>query len=82
MIVNSIYSFVLHEMKFFPYVYFDMARKLAVNMETESSIMNSLTIIFGFLIMFGGIAFFISAAIIILPLILLFTIIVIISERI
>ncbi len=80
MIVDSIYSFIEHELRSFPSTYFDIARKLSINMETESSIMNGLAIIFGFFMMFGGIGFFIGATIIVLPLILVFVTVTIASE--
>ena len=80
MIINSIYSFIEHELKSFPSTYFDIARKLSVNMETESSIMNCLAIIFGFFMIFGGIAFFIGTAIIVLPLIIIFATVTIASQ--
>ena len=80
MIIYSIHNFVEHELKSFPSIYFDIARKLSINMETESSIMNGLAIIFGFFMMFGGLAFFMGAAIVFLPLILVFFIVTIASE--
>ena len=82
MIINSIYDFLVYELKAFPNAYFDIARNLSHNIETSSSIMNALSIIFGFSMMFGGLALFIGIAIIILPLLLVFAAIVLISEKI
>ncbi|KAA0925504.1 hypothetical protein FQ082_08630 [Psychrobacter sp. ANT_H56B] len=82
MIINSIYDFLVYELKAFPNAYFDIARNLSHSIETSSSIMNGLSIIFGFFMMFGGLALFIGIAIIILPLLLVFAAIVIMSENI
>ena len=82
MITDTIYDFLIYELKAFPTAYFDIARSLSNSLETSSSIMKGLAIIFGFFMMFGGLALFIGAAIIILPLLLVFTAVVIISKSI
>lgn len=80
MFIGFLYSFIMYELKNFPSAYFDIARKLGHSIGTNSSIMNGLSITFGFLMMFGGIAFFIAVAIITLPLILILFVVTVASE--
>ena len=82
MIINSIYDFLIYELKAFPTAYFDIARSLSNSLETSSSIMNGLAIMFGFFMMFGGLALFIGTAIITLPLLLVFAAVAFVSENI
>lgn len=80
MIIDFLYTFIMYELKTFPNAYFDIARKLSGGINTNSSTMNGLSIVFAFLMMFGGLAFFIGAAIVTLPLILVFVVVTISSE--
>ena len=78
--VIFLYHFLMYEIKAFPSAYFDVARNISHGIETDSSLMNGLALVFSFLMIFGGIAFFIAAAIIALPLIITFVMVKTVSE--